>query len=255
MYFFGNTYFYYVVIGLQAICVIHCLRRNTQTKWIWLIVFLPLIGCIAYFFTEIINQNDIQNVQSGVGALLNPTGRIRRLEEQLRFSDTFNNRIQLADAYQAAGQTERAIELYEFSLTGAFTENEHVLTQLINCYFKLKEYERVIPLAKKIYGSLKFNRSAVHVKYAISLDFTGHPEAAEKEFLLMKARYANFEARYQYGLFLRRNNRSVEAQQIFTDILGENSYLSPRERRSNAYWFELTRNEMKNMKERSATGT
>lgn len=149
---------------------------------------------------------------------------------------------------------ERAIEFYERSLAGAFIENEHVLTQLINCYYKFKEYEKVLPLTKKIYGSLKFNRSSTHVKYAISLDYTGHLESVEKEFLSMKARYANFEARYKYGLFLKRHNRLAKALQIFNDLLGENSCLIPRERRSNDNWYELTRAEMKTMKEKAATG-
>lgn len=254
MYFFGNTYFYYIVIGLQAICAIHCLRRNNQNKWIWVIVFLPLVGCIAYIFTEMINRNDIQNVQSGVGTIFNPTGKIKRLEEQLRFADTFNNRISLADAYQQAGQTQKAIDLYESSLTGAFTENEHVLTQLIYCYYNLHQYEKVIPFAKKIYGSLKFNRSPAHVRYAISLDYAGNPAAAEKEFLSMKARYANFEARYQYGLFLLRENRKADAQQVFNDVLGEVPHLGARERRANANWFELIRGELKKMKEQQAAG-
>lgn len=39
-------YFYYVTLALQAICVIHCLRKGNQQKWIYIIVFLPLIGCV-----------------------------------------------------------------------------------------------------------------------------------------------------------------------------------------------------------------
>src|SRR5689334_23283961 len=112
--FFANNY-YFFILGLQAICVIHCLRRNNQGKWIWLIIFLPLIGCIIYIFSEILTGREIDRVSSGVGTMINPTGRIRKLEDRLKFADTFENKVALADAYLAGGQTEKAIALYESS--------------------------------------------------------------------------------------------------------------------------------------------
>lgn len=136
MFYFSN--YYYIVIILQAICVIHCLRKGRQQNWIWLLVFLPLVGCLIYIFTEIFTRREMQNMQLGVSTILNPGGSVRRLEENLRFSDTFANRIALADAYLATGNTDRAIGLYESSLTGNFTENEHVLNQLTIAYYQKK---------------------------------------------------------------------------------------------------------------------
>jgi hypothetical protein len=110
---FFNNNFYYITGALQLICVIHCIRKGNQQKWIWIIVFVPLVGGIAYIVTEMFTGREIQQVQSGIGSLINPSGSIRKLEENLRFSDTFNNRIALADAYLATGQTDKAVEFYE----------------------------------------------------------------------------------------------------------------------------------------------
>ena len=240
-----NGYFYYITIGLQVICVIHCLRKGNQNKWIWIIVFLPIVGCIAYIFTEIFTRGDIQHLQSGVGSVFNPTGRIRRLEENVRFANTFNNRIMLADAYLAAGRVEAAIELYESSLVGAFTENEHVHMQLIVAYFERKEYGKLLPLAGKIYTIPQFARSRAHLRYAIALEYTGQVERAEQEFRKMKGRFSYFEPRYEYGLFLQRAGRTEEARHIFAEIAEESRHLSPRERRSNREWIAQAREEMK----------
>ena len=79
--FFLNPNFYYISVILQAICVFHCIRKGNQNKWIWIIVFLPFIGCLIYFFTEIVNSRDIQKVQSGLGEVFNPSGSIRKLED------------------------------------------------------------------------------------------------------------------------------------------------------------------------------
>src|SRR3954453_12475820 len=139
-----------VIIILQAICVIHCIRKGNSTNWIWLIIFVPVVGAIAYIATEIFTRSQVEQVQAGVSTVLNPTGKIKKLEQQLKFSDTFNNRVQLADAYLADGQTEKAIALYEDSLTGAFSENEYVLTQLNTAYFQKQQYNDVVAITKRI---------------------------------------------------------------------------------------------------------
>lgn len=243
--FFFDSYFYYITLGLQALCVFHCIRKGNQQKWIYIIVFLPLVGCIAYFFTEMFTGRTLQN--AGLGAVLNPTGSIRKLEENLRFTDTFHNRIALADAYLAAGQTGKAIALYESSLTGAFEENEHVLYQLIVAYSKEGRYEEVLPIAKKIYRLPQFTRSKGHLLFAMALEQCGQVAEAEKEFQLMNTRFSNFEARYQYGLFLKRSNRIEEATSVFAEMIGEWSHLSPIERKYNRSWVALVKAEQKKL--------
>lgn len=243
--FFTNNYFYLFTIALQAICVLHCVRKGQQNKWIWLIVFLPVIGSLIYIFTEMFTGREMQKVQTGVGAIFNPGGRIRKLEENLKFTDTFNNKVALADAYLDEGQTTRAIELYQASLQGNFEENEHVLSQMIIAYSKINHWDDVIPLGKKIYKRPQFMRSKAHVLYAIALGYTGNNELAEAEFKTMNARFSNFEARYQYGLFLLRNNREQEARQLFKQIAGESSHLSSQERNYNRAWIAQAKDELK----------
>jgi hypothetical protein len=241
--FFLNNYFYGATIVLQGICALHCIRRGTQNKWIWIIILLPLIGSIAYIFTEMFNRHEIRSVQTGVTALFNPTGTLKKMEEDLRFSDTFNNRVVLADAYLRIGQIEKAIELYERSLAGNFAENEYVLTQLLHAKAEVKKYDEVVALGQKLYRLPQFPRSRGHVKYAIALGKIGQPENAEAEFKQMRARFSNFEARYSYGVFLREEGLRAEAGGIFKEIIEEYPQLSAIERRYNREWFQRAREE------------
>jgi len=242
---FQNNYFYYIILGIQAICVIHCIRRGTQQKWIWIIIFVPFIGSLAYLFTEIFTHRQRQGLQEGLsGVLVSNNARIRRLENNLRFTDTFNNRVLLADAYLATGQTDKAIELYESSLTGAFEENEHVIMQLISAYHQKGSYTPIMPLAKKVYYRPQFARSHAHVLYAIALEKTGELDKAEEEFRKMKARFSYFEARLQYGLFLKRSGREQDARQVFLDMVDEAPHLSSRERRDSRAWINQAKAEL-----------
>jgi hypothetical protein len=242
---FGFLPAYLVIsIAMQIICVIHCIRNNKHAGWVFVIIFLSLAGCIIYFFSEIVNVRDLGNIQSGLGTVLNPTGRIRRLEKNLRFSDTFNNRITLADAYLGIGRVDEAIELYTSSLTGAFTENDYVFRQLISAYFIKQRYPDLIPLARKIYNHPEFQRSGGHIQYACALAYTGDSQGAEREFRKLKTRFSAFEARYQYGLFLIKMGRTDEARHIFREMKEEAPHLSPREKRSNRAWILKAKEEL-----------
>jgi len=68
--FFSSPYFYYVTIGLQAFCAVHCIRKGNQQKWIWIIVFLPLLGGLIYIFSEVLpHRGSLPSVKVDVGAL------------------------------------------------------------------------------------------------------------------------------------------------------------------------------------------
>jgi hypothetical protein len=245
--FLFNHYYYLIILVLQAICVIHCIRKGTATNWIWVIIFLPLIGCLIYIFSEILSRSELKKVQAAMGKVINPGGTIKKLESNLRFSDTFQNRVLLADAYLAKNNIELAIPLYEGSMQGNFVENEYVLGQLIIAYFQAKRYEDIIPIAKKIYPLPQFARSRAHILYAMALGYTGNSDMAEKEFKLMKAKFANFEARYQYALFLEREGRKDDAIKVLSEIKNEATQLSGRERRYNSPWLSLSRNHLKEL--------
>jgi len=241
--------YYYIIIGLQIFCGIHSYRRGTLNRWIFLIAFLPVIGSIIYLYSEVLtNRSSFRSTIKptiNVGAVLNPGGNIKKLEEELRFTDTFANKVKLADAYLAARYTDKAIDLYKASLTGAFAENEHVMMQLIVAYFEQGQYEEVTPLAKKLYKLPQFARSKAHMLYAQSLENIGEMEKAENEFKAMKGRYSYFEPRYQYGLFLMRAERHEDAWQIFTDMLNEEQHLGNMEKKINRQWFSKAKDELR----------
>jgi hypothetical protein len=249
---FFSGQFYIISVILQAICVIHCLKNKTSNNWIWLIVFLPLIGCLIYFFSEILTRSQVRNFQSGFGEMINPSGSIKKLEDNLRFSDTFQNRVSLADAYLMNGQHEKAIELYESSLNGVFSENEYVLAQLVPAYKQQKRYSDIIHCAEKIYNRPQFQRSKAHVFYTVALAETGLNEKAEKEFLKMNTRFSNFEARFYYSQFLESHDRKEEAKNILLDIVDEFPRLSHVERKENREWFSKAKNYLEQIRSTSS---
>lgn len=245
--------YYVLVIVLQGICAFHSIRRGTQSKWIWIIVFLPLVGSLAYIFTEIIQKQHVSSVQEGVAAIVNPSGRVRKLERSLKFSDTIANRTALADAYLAAGMYAQAATLYESCLTNLFSNSEQVIKNLIQAYFHMGRYEDIIGVAPRVASDLTFPKSPANLMYAIALEKSNLPQQAEREYAKLNLRFSNYEARYRYGLFLLSAGRKEEAVRILQGVTDEAQHMTRSEKGSAISWMQKTEQALKDLESRTVT--
>lgn len=227
----------YIIIGLQGFCVFHSMKRGTQAKWIWLIVFLPVIGSVAYIYTEMISKRNIGHVPVNIGKMFNPGGSIKQLEKRMEFSDTFDNRVALANGLMRKGETDRAITLFESCLTGVFIDNEYVLFSLVIAYYEKERFSDVLRTAEKVKNNADFRKSPAHLRYTLALAKSGRPQEAESEFKTMQGRFSDFEARYEYGEFLIRADRYSEAQSIFQEVEKEAAHMSWGEKGNDRYWI------------------
>jgi hypothetical protein len=239
--------YYYYVIGLQAICVFHAMKNGNQGKWIYIIVFLPVIGCLIYFFSEILNKRHVSSLQSDVVNIVNPGARIKELERKFKFSETLANRQALADAYLEKGQNEQAIELYEPALTGLFENNEHIINQLIRAYFAVERYDDILRIAPRIARSFNFSKNRSSLQYALALEKTGKTSEADELFKTLNHRFSNYEARYNYGQFLIRMERLKEADAVFTTIINEASQMTRKDMRESKVWIDKAAKELNNL--------
>lgn len=238
---------YFVIIILQALCVLHVINQRKERWWIWFIIFVPVLGSIVYIASEVLRTRDLGNIQQDLSKIVNPGGKIKELEKQLEFSDTHQNKIALADAYLEFGQAEQAIELYESSLTGLFQDDPHVNAQLISAYYHTAAYEKAIDKVQFVAHNKDFQKSSARLHYALSLENVGKIEAAAKELEALDTPYAGYENRIAYGQFLIRHEKKDQAIQIFQEILAEYNHLSKIERRKVRKWFNQAQEELNHL--------
>ncbi|MBL0050112.1 MAG: hypothetical protein IPP29_00640 [Bacteroidetes bacterium] len=155
-------------------------------------------------------------MQTGVAMLVNPGGRIKDLEARFKFSETFTNRVALANAYLENKMYEKAIALYEPALTGVFNESEDVIHNLIKAYHQMGRYDDIIRIAPRIASTYGFARSKANLSYAIALAEKGKYDEAENEYKKMNLRFVNYESRFYFGDFLLLRNRKPEAAKFLT---------------------------------------
>ena len=51
---------------MQVALVVHIIKTGRDTKWVWIVVMLPLAGSIAYLLLEVLP--DVSNTRAGQAA-------------------------------------------------------------------------------------------------------------------------------------------------------------------------------------------
>ncbi|TXD46661.1 hypothetical protein [Polaribacter sp. IC073] len=236
---------YYFIIGLQAYCLFHAYKNRNSYYWYFIIFFIPILGCIVYLITQVINKKEVSSVASEITNIVNPTKRINTLQKELTFSNTFQNKINLADAYLANKDFENAILQYEKALEGNFKDEPYTLNKLILCYFKTKNYDKVISYSEKINLEKDFKDTIYF--YGLALEQKGFSEKAENELLKIDKRYSNYKERLSFSEFYIRNNKKEKAKELLLEIIDELKSMSKENyRKHSSLYNEATKklNEM-----------
>lgn len=217
---------YFLIIALQAFCVYHAFKNRNDYYWFFVIIFLPVIGSIIYLLTQVFNKRDLDVVQDEIVHMINPSKKVKDLQKQLDFADTFQNRINLADALLESGDYTQAINEYEIALQGNYEKDAGVVKRLIEGYSKINDYDKVVFCAEKISDKSDFNGSRSQFLYALALEELGQSEKAEEHLRKIDQRYSNYGERYQLAQFLVDKGKVEDAKEILSEIITESQHMS-----------------------------
>ncbi|WP_369997739.1 hypothetical protein [Winogradskyella sp.] len=222
---------YYLIIALQGYCLYHIYKNRKPYYWYFLVFFIPVIGPIIYFVTNIYNRRDAEKIQNEITSIINPTKKIRDLEKRLEFSDSYSNRIALADAYVENGDMPNAIVNYKHTLEDSDQNDLYARQQLVLCYFQLEDCEGVVEHAKKIDSKPEFKGSKQQFCYGLALKELGKLENAEEQLKQINRPYSNYNERLELAKFYLEHNRTSEGRELLEEISTESQYMTKHNRR------------------------
>ncbi len=225
--------YYYLILALQIYCGYHCYTNRNSYYWYFAIIFLPLIGCLVYLFVNVIQKGDVDKVQQGLTAVINPTKKIRDLEKRFNFAETFENQVALADAYLEAEQFEKAIQNYKAALKDVFKEDFYVISKLQEAYYFSSEFDVSKEYALQIKNHAKFEKSKSSFLYALTLEKEGNIKDAEIRLKTFDAPYSRYQERLELAKFFIRNAKIAEARELLYEIVTESEGMSKTSYRQN----------------------
>src|SRR3954454_5181193 len=126
-------------ILLQALAIIHFIRRRPDTYWLWIILMFPGIGALAYIFVQVIPDVGLLRTSFQV---FPRRKRIRQLEAMILDNPSIGNYEELGDLYLDDRQYTKAREC--FDKVRACEDSTDPLYRRALCALALTDYNAAI---------------------------------------------------------------------------------------------------------------
>ena len=225
--------FYPLVILIQAFCLYHAYTHKSDGKWFWIILFFPLVGGLAYLYVHFYNKKNLTNLKEGVKETLTENYRLKKLQQQVAFSDTHSNRMALGTEHMILGNLEKALEIFTSCQTGVYQEDIDLNKKLLQVQYLKDNYKEAINYGNKIINEPEFKHSDEMTAYAWALHKTGQTAEAEEIFDKMDVNYCNYKNRLEYCYFLEETKGANQARVKLDELLREISEMDTYERKVN----------------------
>lgn len=197
---------------LQLLLIIHIIRNGKPFVWLWLLVFIPYIGGLAYIIVEIVPELSRNHaIGDAISQALHPEGSIRELEEQVKYQDTVTNRTLLADAYCDSARYDEAIALYDSCLTGPYSDDRAIQFKKIRATAAAgrKDEAKAAMARFKEEGKLDSGEEVL-----LDLELNDDYDKMKDIFF----RTSNFEVGYRCAEHFHKEGKDAEAEAILTEM-------------------------------------
>jgi hypothetical protein len=216
---------------LQALAMVHFIRRRPDTIWLWVIIFLGPVGALVYIFTEVVP--DLGLLRHSFDAL-GRRSRIRHLEAVVLDNPSVGNYEELADLYLDDGKFARARECYDKAISSRADHLDPIYRRGI-AEIHLQDFAAAVRDLEHVTArdpKYDFNRAIALLAHAHAN--AGQSERAETLFQQVTQISTLSETYFNYATFLASRNRHAEARQWAQRIVAKKAtmprYLQRRER-------------------------
>jgi hypothetical protein len=238
-----------IMLAIQIAFAVHAIRRGYPLFWVFLIIFIPLIGCLLYIVMVLLPEAlQSRTARQGSKAFLkaiDPGKELRKRREALEISDTISNRSALAQEYLKQGMWDDAVQLYERSLEGMYRTDPNLLLGLATALVEARAFGRARETLDTLFqANPEFDDPDARLLYARTLEELGDTEKALAEYAALLQAAPGAEAKCRYALLLKRVGRTSEAQALFGEILKDARGGSRHSNRLNKNWVDLAKREM-----------
>ena len=109
-----------------------------------------------------------------------------------------------------------------------------------------REHEQAITTLMRIRKpDGRFEDQKYRLLFAMALDAAGRTEEAGSEYETLEKSFVGDEARYRYGVFLKKKGDVQKAREIFEAILKKHQQSAPAYCAENRKWKDLVEKELK----------
>ncbi len=232
--------------AVQLLCIVHVVRTGRSHYWIYILLFAPGLGGLAYFIAEMVPELlGTREARQAVGKArraFDPERDYRALADRLDTADTAENRKALAEESLRLGKVEQAVTLYKTALAGVHKDDPNLMHGLARAYFAAGDFGNCARTLDELKAANpRFESGDAHLLYARSLEAQGRTDAALSEYEAVARYFAGAEARCRYAMLLMQAGRTQQARQLFAEIVRAVDKTGGPFKRTQREWYDIAR--------------
>ena len=230
---------------LQALAIVHFLRRRPETVWMYVILFLGPPGALIYILIEVVpDLGLLRHVYDAFGR----RKRISQLEAVVLENPSAGNYEELGDLYLEEEKFARARECYDKAISPRTTHLDPIYRRGVAAIHLNDFTAAVADLEHVTAREPRYDSYRAVALLAHAYANTGRAEEADALFQQATAMSTSSETYLNYATFLASQNRTGEARQWAERVLAKKPtmprYLQRRERP----WFRKASALLKRLK-------
>lgn len=240
-------YIYYLgPIAIELVCIVHAIRTGRVFPWIYVIIFLPMIGCLAYLGVEVVpdlmRSRTSRQLASGIRDIADPGRGFRQARRTADMVGSIDARRALAEEHAARGQYEDAIGLYQGMLTGQFKDDPALLQGLARAQFLSGDGAGAQASLDALQAAdPNFASPDAHLLYARALELQDKDTEALAEYKRLVSYFPGEEARCRCAMLLKKLGADAEARALFQEILRSLEGAPRHYRRAQREWGSIAK--------------
>ena len=240
----------YVTYFIQILLVIHVLKTGRNRYWIWMLLFVPLIGGIAYLVIEILPEfgRGIQGQRTmrGLRNVVNPGAILRRHEAAWEHSPNADNARRYVNALLDEGRYEDADKVLDKALSGFFSTEPNLLLLKARSRIANDDPAAAVEVFEMLLeANPEFRSAEGHLLYAQALEASGRMDQALQEYRSVCNYFPGVEARYRLALALMASGQEGGARGEFEQLINDARLAPAHFRKSQKKWLALAGEQLK----------
>jgi hypothetical protein len=226
--------FYPYGIILQAVAILHFVRRRPDAYWLWIILIGGGIGALAYIVAEVIPDAGLLR---GAFQVFPRRKRINELQVAILDNPSIGNYEELGDLYLDDGQFAKARECFDRVLAAPGASVDPYYRRALAA-LGLNDYQRAVDdLTQVVTLDPKYDFHRASGLLAHALGKVGRTEEAAARFADVTQLSTLSETQYNYACFLEATGSQVEAIEWAKRILAKKPTMPAYLRRRERPWF------------------
>jgi hypothetical protein len=219
---------------LQALAIVHFIRRRPDTFWLWVILIGGGLGALAYIVAEVIP--DVGLLRGTVQGF-SRRKRIKELEAAVIDNPSIGNYEELGDLYLDDGKYAKAREYFDRVISTRTTSPDPFYRRALAA-IELGDFARAVDDLTTVVGMdprYDYQRAAGLLGY--TLHKLGRNDEAASCFAGVTETSTLSETQYNYAAFLAATGKPSEARDWAQRVLAKKRTMPAYMRRRERPWF------------------